>query len=259
MTVVLDGVAVTLAAGDRDSAVASSVVLDLRPSQRLSNDPDSMVAFFGAHVGDFADLAAVVSRSAGVDRSSRAGPTVHLVEVSCLAEFSARNQAIGVLVERGRTRDAARLEVQRRATSNAATLNQTAQEILDNLTGPAVSTALDPLGLTAVMANPDLDSTPKRAGGGHEPAPTMHSHRGCGDQRHERGPVPREGADLTAPERAVLRLIIAGSITPTIAAALRLLPGTVTNHAHAIMVKLGAHSRVETVAISLSSNILGTA
>jgi hypothetical protein len=42
MTIVLDGVAVTLAAGDRDSAVASSVVLDLRPSQQLSNDPDSM-------------------------------------------------------------------------------------------------------------------------------------------------------------------------------------------------------------------------
>jgi DNA-binding NarL/FixJ family response regulator len=56
----------------------------------------------------------------------------------------------------------------------------------------------------------------------------------------------------------VLRLIIAGSSTPTIAAALRLLPGTVTNHAHAIMVKLGAHSRFEPVAICLSSNILGT-
>jgi DNA-binding NarL/FixJ family response regulator len=64
------------------------------------------------------------------------------------------------------------------------------------------------------------------------------------------------GADLTAPERAVLRLIIAGSNTTTIAAALLLLPATVTNHTHAIMAKLGAHSRVETVAISLSRNIL---
>ena len=259
MTVVLDGVAVTLAAGDRDSAVASSVVLDLRPSQQLSNDPDSMVAFFGAHVGDFADLAAVVSRSAGVDRSSRAGPTVHLVEVSCLAEFSARNQAIGVLVERGRTRDAARLEVQRRATSNAETLKQTAQEILDNLTGPAVSTALDPLGLTAAMANPDPDPTPKRAG--RRPR-TRPNNALAPRMRRPTSPArtgsPR-GADLTAPERAVLRLIIAGSSTPTIAAALRLLPGTVTNHAHAIMVKLGAHSRVEPVAICLSSNIRGSA
>jgi len=66
------------------------------------------------------------------------------------------------------------------------------------------------------------------------------------------------GADLTAPERGGLPLIIAGSITPTIAAALLLLPGTVTTHTNAIMVKLGAHSRVETVAISLGKNILGT-
>jgi hypothetical protein len=32
----------------------------------------------------------------------------------------------------------------------------------------------------------------------------------------------------------------------------------VTNHPHAIMVELGAHSRVETVAISPSRNILAT-
>ena len=66
------------------------------------------------------------------------------------------------------------------------------------------------------------------------------------------------GADLTGPERDVLRLLIAGSSTATIAAALLLLPGTVTTHTNAIMVKLGAHSRVETVAICLSKNIPGT-
>lgn len=67
------------------------------------------------------------------------------------------------------------------------------------------------------------------------------------------------GADLTTPERAVLGLLIAGGNTTTIAATLHLVPGTVRNHAHAIMAKLGAHSNVETVAISLNRNILGTA
>ena len=216
-----------------------------------------MVVFFGAQGGDVADLPAVVSQSAGVGRSTRPGHTACSLEVGGLAEFSARNQAIGVLVELGHTPDQARLELQRRATSNSASLEQTAQDILDNLADPAVSTPLDPLGLTEVIANPSLSPSLNRAQRQGRTDPTnARALRMRRPTSRARTGSPR-GADLTAPERAVLRLIIAGSNTPTIAATLLLLPGTVTNHTHAIMVKLGTHSRVETVAISLSRNILG--
>ena len=146
MTVVLDGVAVTLPAGDRHSAVASSVVQDLPNSTPGPRDPDSMVALFAAQIGDFADLATVVSRSAGADTPAQGGHTFHSLEVTDLAEFSARNQAIGVLVDRGHTPDEARLVLQRRATSNSATLIQTAQDILDDLTDPAAQPRSTPWG-----------------------------------------------------------------------------------------------------------------
>ena len=204
------------------------------------------------------NLAAVVRQSAGVDRSTQPGHTVYSLEVSGLAEFPARNQAIGVLVEWGHIPDEARLELQRRATSNSASLEQAAQDILDNLTDPAVSTPLDPLGLTEVIANPSLSPSLNRAQrqgrAGRNNARALRMRR---PTSRARTGSPR-GADLTAPERAVQRLIIAESSTPRIAAALLLLPGTVTNHPHAIMVELGAHSRVETVAISPSRNILAT-
>jgi DNA-binding CsgD family transcriptional regulator len=257
MRVVVDGVAVTLTAGDRHLAVTTSAHRNPRHCTPAQNDPDGMVIFSAAQAGGLADLAAVVTRSADGDRSIAQAHTAHSLGVSGLAEFSARNQAIGALVEQGHTPAEARIEIQRRATRTSRTLNETAQDILDTLTR-SVSTRIDRFGVTGLIAegkrNPTLNRTVM-----HVQADANKTHVVRMRQPTSRARTgSTRGAGLTTPERAVLGLLVAGSSTATIAMALRLVPGTVRNHTHAIMAKLGAHSRVETVAISLNKNILGT-
>ena len=58
--------------------------------------------------------------------------------------LSVRNQAIGVLIDRGNAPDEARIELYRRASSEGITMNQTAQDILDTLTVPAPPSWLEP-------------------------------------------------------------------------------------------------------------------
>ncbi len=64
------------------------------------------------------------------------------------------------------------------------------------------------------------------------------------------------GAGLTAREREVLRLLVEGKSTSTLAAELFVAPATARNHIQSIMNKLGAHSRLEAVAIALREHIL---
>jgi DNA-binding NarL/FixJ family response regulator len=68
----------------------------------------------------------------------------------------------------------------------------------------------------------------------------------------------RIGADLTAREREVLRLLIAGKSTSALAAELFVAPATARNHIQSIMNKLGAHSRLEAVAVALRENLVAT-
>ena len=133
MTVVHDGVAVTLTVGGRDLLVTSNAFLNLPLCTQTQNKPDGRVAFYAAQVRDFADLAAVVTGSAGRDRSIAQSRSAHSLGVSGLAEFSARNQAIGVLVEQGHTPDEARTEIRRRSARSAGTLTETSQDILNSL------------------------------------------------------------------------------------------------------------------------------
>ena len=58
--------------------------------------------------------------------------------------LSVRNQAIGVLIDRGHAPDEARIELSRRANREGITMNQTAQDILDALTVPAPPSWLEP-------------------------------------------------------------------------------------------------------------------
>ena len=152
MTVVLDGVAVTIAAGDSDFLVTSTALLNAPLCTSKQNDPHTMVVFSAEQVGDFADLAAVVTRSPGGDESIVQSRSAHSLGVIGLAEFSARNEAIGVLVEQGHTAEEARIEIHRRATRNARTLNETAQDILDSIPEAAASTRISPLGGTGLTA-----------------------------------------------------------------------------------------------------------
>jgi len=64
------------------------------------------------------------------------------------------------------------------------------------------------------------------------------------------------GADLTAREREVLIMLTAGKSTADIAGALVVASATARNHIQSIMTKLGAHTRLEAVAIAARGNVL---
>ena len=64
------------------------------------------------------------------------------------------------------------------------------------------------------------------------------------------------GDDLTSREREVLRLLVAGKSTAVVAGDLFVAPATARNHVQSIMNKLGAHSRLEAVAIAARESIL---
>lgn len=65
----------------------------------------------------------------------------------------------------------------------------------------------------------------------------------------------RLGDDLTPRERDVLQLLVEGTTTAGIAAALVVAPTTARNHVQSVITKLGAHSRLEAVAIALREDI----
>ena len=62
------------------------------------------------------------------------------------------------------------------------------------------------------------------------------------------------GDDLTSREREVLGLLVAGKSTAALAGELFVAQATARNHVQSIMNKLGAHSRLEAVAIADSWN-----
>jgi DNA-binding NarL/FixJ family response regulator len=66
------------------------------------------------------------------------------------------------------------------------------------------------------------------------------------------------GADLTSREREVLQLLVEGKSTAALAAELVVAPATARNHIQSIMNKLGAHSRLEAVAIAMREDILAS-
>jgi len=68
----------------------------------------------------------------------------------------------------------------------------------------------------------------------------------------------RLGDDLTAREREVLQLLAAGKSTRDLAGELFVSQATARNHVQSIMNKLGAHSRLEAVAIASRENIMET-
>lgn len=64
------------------------------------------------------------------------------------------------------------------------------------------------------------------------------------------------GSDLTAREREILELLADGASGRAIAAQLYLSANTVRNHAQSILDKLGAHSRLEAVAVAVQEGII---
>jgi DNA-binding NarL/FixJ family response regulator len=68
----------------------------------------------------------------------------------------------------------------------------------------------------------------------------------------------RPGDQITPRELEVLRLLVTGASTASITAELVVSPATTRNHIQSIMSKLGAHSRLEAVAIAVREKILAT-
>ncbi len=64
------------------------------------------------------------------------------------------------------------------------------------------------------------------------------------------------GADLTAREREVLRLVAEGLSTPDMAARLVVSTNTVRNHVQSILTKLGVHSKLEALIVATRANLL---
>ena len=64
------------------------------------------------------------------------------------------------------------------------------------------------------------------------------------------------GDDLSAREREVLGLLAAGASTKAIAGELHLSVNTVRNHVQQVLVKLGAHSKLEAVSIAVREGIV---
>lgn len=64
------------------------------------------------------------------------------------------------------------------------------------------------------------------------------------------------GADLTRREREVLDMLALGLATPDIAARLYLSVNTVRNHVQNLLAKLGAHSKLEAVAVARRHGLL---
>jgi len=69
------------------------------------------------------------------------------------------------------------------------------------------------------------------------------------DLTHERGPAPAL-PELTARQREVLDLLVAGASTEDMATAMGIRPVTVSNHVAALLRRLGVRSRLEAVALA---------
>jgi len=93
-----------------------------------------------------------------------------------------------------------------------------------------------------------------RAAADDEAVITMETMRRVMGRMGRRG--QRTGDDLTAREREVLRLLVDGKSTAGLADSLVVSQATARNHVQSIMRKLGAHSRLEAVAIATRQNIL---
>jgi DNA-binding NarL/FixJ family response regulator len=93
-----------------------------------------------------------------------------------------------------------------------------------------------------------------RAAANDEPVITPETLRRLLPRLGHRGHRP--GDDLTSREREVLQLLVAGTSTAVLARTLFVAPATARNHIQSIMNKLGAHSRLEVVAIAARERIL---
>ncbi|MBV8431615.1 MAG: PAS domain S-box protein [Solirubrobacterales bacterium] len=81
------------------------------------------------------------------------------------------------------------------------------------------------------------------------------AHPGAGGGAAASDPGRQQAGSLTAREREVVRLVSLGRSTPQIASDLGLSPATVRSHVRNAMVKVGAHTRAQLVALVIGEGL----
>jgi PAS domain S-box-containing protein len=81
------------------------------------------------------------------------------------------------------------------------------------------------------------------------------AHPGSGGGAAASEPGRQQAGSLTAREREVVRLVALGRSTPQIASDLGLSPATVRSHVRNAMVKVGAHTRAQLVALVIGEGL----
>jgi hypothetical protein len=134
VTVVMDGVTVSLTAVDPHVAVTPAARLELPLPPGTFTDPSGSVVFYAHRASALAGLG-VGAGAVTVGVLPAVYPVGPLV-VTGLEEFTTRNQAIGVLLDEGRTPGEARTELLGRAERRGTSPGDTAQDLLDTVIGP---------------------------------------------------------------------------------------------------------------------------
>jgi hypothetical protein len=134
-TLTVSGAPITLTTMDTSTPVRSSLLLPL--FEMGATTPSTTVIYYAGTPGAFTKMAIDVRRAYDLDGevvldqhlnpASRPG-------IAGLDELTVINQAIGILIGRGRTRGQARTELQRRAHARKQTEFQTAAQLIDHLT-----------------------------------------------------------------------------------------------------------------------------
>ena len=140
MTQRFDGFAITTTAMDTDPARVARSSLALPVDTGGPDQPACTVVFFAGEAGAFVHLAAGIQRINGPDpRVVLNGPLPNPLPksgVTGLADLSAVNRAIGVLITRGYFPDEARAELRRRVGDGPDSVPDAARRVLLSTNAP---------------------------------------------------------------------------------------------------------------------------
>lgn len=140
VTVAVDGHQVRFTAPERATTTGPAVGASLLIPLSLVSlaEPGSTLVLHAAAPGAFLDLAADLSYALGLDPHALmldahlAPPNGSGEGVSSLAEYCTINRAIGVLIERGHTRESAREGLAQYASLDGGELHTAAEQVLRN-------------------------------------------------------------------------------------------------------------------------------
>ena len=143
MTLLLDGIPVTLTAVEADLVPVSGTSLELPLSSLLGGRLGGSVVFYARRPGAFVDLATdlqLLCAPGGrvVLDGHRPSPSdpAHQAGVTGMVELAQFNRAIGVLIARGNTPIEAHSELRRRATDSRRSVLDAASDVLSSTSIP---------------------------------------------------------------------------------------------------------------------------